>query len=521
MSRPNILFIITDQLRPDHTGFGRNPIVQTPNLDKLAKESMQFERAYTAHPLCGPSRRTIMTGRMPSVHGGWANGTQLDWDANTFVRVLREHGYRTGHVGKLHLQDVFGGPPDDIKDDMPPVYPLKGKGDAVTPKWEDGWGDWETRYRHRDEWVEMPADFYGFDSVELISEHGDCPEGHYFHWAKENGLDPSTMGGPTNALQRFDEWDQIYQSSVPEELYPTTYVTERSIDFLEKTQEDERPFFLFASYPDPHHPFTPPGRYYDMYDPESIPLPETFYDSHENSMPHVQKVVADRGRNHRGPFPFCVNEAQFRKASAVEYGSITMIDEGVGQILATLKRLGLDENTVIIFTSDHGDAFGDHGLMLKHAIHYLGVVNVPLLIKAPGMQSGRSNSFASLLDLGQTLLELANCPEYKGMQGHSLCPILKDPTASVRNQVLVEEGMPIDVTGQGSAYCLRTLITDEARLTIYEGFEHGELFDLQADAGEMNNLFGKLDGQQLQAKMMEKLAYTLMSYSHHGKAPEV
>lgn len=519
MTQPNILFIISDQLRPDHTGFGGNKIVKTPNLDRLAKQSVQFDRTFTAHPICGPSRRTLLTGRMPSVHGSWDNGTPLDWDANTFVRVLRENGYRTGHVGKSHIQEMFDVPPD--MEDAPDIHRLTGEGKAVNPNWGEGWDSLEYGGRHLKEWVEMPEDYYGFDHVELVCGHNDRPSGHYIHWARERGLDESRMGGPKHALKRFGDWNQIYQSSTPKELYPTSYITERSVAFLEKAEEDDRPFFLFASYPDPHHPFSPPSDYYDMYDADEIPLPSSFYDTHEDSMPFIQEMVANRGNDHRGPFPFCMNEAQYRKATAVEYGSITMLDEAVGELLATLERLGLDENTIIVFTSDHADAFGDHGLMLKHAVHYLGVLNVPLLIKAPNVKADTTQSLASLLDVGQTLLDLADCPEYKGMQGHSLTPILQDPTATVRDRVLVEEGMPVGVTQQGSAYCLRTLVTDEARITLYEGLEHGELFDLQADPDEMKNLFGKPEGQVLQATMMEKLVRTMMAYQHYGKVPEV
>ncbi len=521
MSQPNFLFIITDQLRADHTGFGGNPIVQTPNLDRLAQEGVQFEQAYAAHPICGPSRRTILTGRMPSVHGAWDNGTPLDWDANTFVRVLRQHGYRTAHIGKSHIQEMFDGAPPDAGADMPSFYHPPGVGTAINPTWEEGWEQWEIGNRHRKEWLDVPKDFYGFDHVDLICGHDDLPSGHYFHWLKQQGLNLSKIGGPKNALQQYEGWNQVYQSSVPEELYPTSYVTQRAIEFLEKAQQDDHPFFLFASYPDPHHPFTSPGRYYDMYDPDSIPLPGTFYDTHPDSMPHIQEMIANRGQDHHGPFPFSLAEDQFRHAAAVEYGSITMIDEGIGQLLATLKRMSLDENTVLVFCSDHGDVFGDHGLMLKHAIHYRGVIRIPLIIKAPDMSAGKCQSLVSLLDMGQTILDLASCPAFKGMQGHSLCPILKDPSDSVRDRVLIEEGMPVDVTGQGSAYCLRTLVTEDARLTIYEGFDHGELFDLKNDPDEMNNLFAKAEGRQLRAEMMEKLVYTMMAYTNYGKAPEV
>ncbi|MBC8194123.1 MAG: sulfatase-like hydrolase/transferase, partial [FCB group bacterium] len=468
----------------------------------------------------GPIRRSLLTGRMPSVHGAWDNGTPLDWDANTFVRVLRENGYQTGLIGKSHIQEMFEGKPPDAGPDMPSIKNLKGEGDAINPTWEEGWDQWEMGNRHRNEWVDIPEDYYGFDHVELICGHQDLPSGHYLHWVREQGLDDKEVGGPKHALKRFEDWNQVYQSSVPEELYPTSYVTKRSVEFLEQAEENDQPFFLFASYPDPHHPFTSPGHYYDMYDPKNIPLPESFYDPHLDSMPHVQKLIANRGKDHHGPFPCGIDEEQYRHATAVEYGSISMIDEGIGELLNTLKRLGLEEDTIVVFTSDHADMFGDHGLMLKHALHYQGVVHVPLLVKVPGMTSGKSNSLVSLLDLGQTILDLTGCPEYKGMQGHSIRPILEESTAKVRDRVLIEEGMPVDVTGQDTAYCLRTLVTDNARLTIYDGFEHGELFDLKKDPEEFNNLFAKPEGAALKAEMMEKLAYTMMSYTNYGKAPK-
>ncbi len=516
MKRPNFLFIITDQQRADHVGFGGNEIVQTPNLDGLAQEGTQFERAYVPNPICGPCRRSILTGRMPSMHGGWNNGIALDWDANTFVRVLRQHDYRTGLIGKSHIQEMIEGPPPDAGDDHPTLFAPGGVGEAVNPRREAGWDLWERIRRHRQEWVDVPQDFYGFDHVDLVCGHQDLPSGHYFHWVKEQGADVHKIGEPRNALRRYEGWNQVFQSSVPEELFPTSYITQRTIEFLQEAQEDERPFFLFASYPDPHHPFAAPGRYYDMYDPQSIPLPSTLYDTHEDSMPHFKNMIANRGKDSHGPFPFSISAEQLRHATAVEYGTITMIDEGVGEILATLERLGLDDSTIVVFTSDHGDMFGDHGIMLKHATHYEGVVRVPLVIKTPETDAGQCNSLVSLLDLGQTVLDLADCPEYNGMQGHSLRPLIEDPSDSVRDAVLIEEDMPVDVMGQGHSYCLRTLVTEDARLTLYAGSDHGELFDLKNDPDEMTNLFARPEGQELRADMMQRLAYAMMEHTNFG-----
>jgi arylsulfatase A-like enzyme len=527
VTQPNFLFIIFDQLRADHTGFGGNTIVQTPNLDGLAEEGVVFDRAYVPNPICGPCRRSILTGRMPSRHGGWDNHTALDWDANTFVRVLREKGYETALIGKSHIQEMFDKPPD-MEGDGPPggvappqMFPPPDGEGATRPDWPEGWDLWERGGRYFKEWIDVPEDFYGFDHVDLVIGHEDRPSGHYFHWLKEQGVDVDRLGGPRNALDRYEGWNQVFKSSMPEELFHTSYITKRTIEYLQQRQEDGEPFCVWASYPDPHHPFAAPGKYWDMYDPDSIPLPSTFDNPHEDTMPHFKRMIENRGVDWRGPFPFSVNEEQYRHAAAVEYGTITMLDEGVGQIMAALQELDLDESTVVVFVSDHADVFGDHGLMLKHAIHYQGVIHVPLIIRAPGVTPGRSQSLVSLLDLPETILDLASCPQFNDMQGVSLRPLLDDPTGEVRDAVLIEEEMPVDVMGLGRPYALRTLLTDDARLTIYGGIQNGELYDLKNDPDELNNLFGKPEGQQLRAVMMERLARTMLEYSDQGTAPEV
>jgi arylsulfatase A-like enzyme len=159
--------------------------------------------------------------------------------------------------------------------------------------------------------------------------------------------------------------------------------------------------------------------------------------------------------------------------------------------------------------------------MLKHAIHYQGVIRVPLVIRAPGVTPGRCQSLVSLLDLPETVLDLADCPQFNDMQGVSLRALLEDPNGKLRDAVLIEEEMPVDVMGLGRPYALRTLLTDEARLTIYGGIRNGELYDLQNDPEELINLFDKPEGQHLKAEMMERLARTMLEYSDQGTAPEV
>ena len=256
-----------------------------------------------------------------------------------------------------------------------------------------------------------------------------------------------------------------------------------------------------------------------MYDPESLPLPESFYDPHEGSLPHIKRMVAERGKDARGPFTFSCNEAQLKQATAVEYGSLTLFDEALGQLLGSLERMGIADDTIIIFSADHGDMFGDHGLMLKFAAHYQGTINVPLLVSGAGIEPGESEALVGLVDLGRTILDLTDCPPYIGMQGHSLRPILEDPQAAVRDAILIEEAYQSDFLDIGQDMSLKTVVTADARLTLYQGFDGGELYDLKNDPAELNNLYGKPEAIQLQLEMVEKLAREMMAHSDLSRYP--
>ena len=509
--RPNFLFIITDQHRPDHTGFGGNSVIETPHLDGLASSSMQFDRAFVANPICQPNRSTLMTGRVPSAHGSRYNGIALDWNANTFARVLREAGYQTGLIGKSHLQNL-GVNRFQMPQDATVV------GEAAPVPYGEGWDELE----HYDRYIEgnpaHPEDFYGFSHVDFVIDHGDMASGHYYLWLLEQGLAPEQLRGPDNALASFEGWDQIYQTALPEEFYPTSYVTMRTIEYLDRASASREPFFIQCSYPDPHHPFTPPGAYYNLYSPDAIELPESFGDAHEDSMEHLRTMLRYRGKQ-AGPLaPWAPTEEQFREAAAKEYGMISMIDAGVGRILARLDELGLRENTVVIFTSDHGDMFGDHGILLKAGMHYEGCVRVPLLIDVPGVAPGVTNAQVGSVDFAQTVLDLAGLPEYAGMQGHSLRPVIEDAGASVRDEgILIEEDQPFDIARVGEHLRMRSVLTPNARLTLYQGAEHGELFDLEADPGEMHNLFARPEGRELRFHLTEQLARLEAKHDDRGR----
>lgn len=196
-------------------------------------------------------------------------------------------------------------------------------------------------------------------------------------------------------------------------------------------------------------------------------------------------------------FPFGPTEGQVRAATAATYGMIEMIDDGVGRILRRLDELGASDDTIIVFTSDHGDMMGDHGLMLKAAMHFRGCLRTPIVVATPGRAAARTTSLAASIDLPHTVLDLCGVPEHQGMQGRSLVPVLDDPSTTVRDSGLVEEDMPGAAVRGGMPLKTRTVVTDRYRYTRdSNGFEM--LYDLVDDPGELTNL--AVDGRAPQAR---------------------
>jgi arylsulfatase A-like enzyme len=277
---------------------------------------------------------------------------------------------------------------------------------------------------------------------------------------------------------------------LPEALYPSRYIAEKSIEFLSQQESQGDPFFLQVSFPDPHHPFTPPGKYWDMYRPEDMALPLTYNDEHESST-WLARAYAKRSGNPDQPvLPFGPDEHQLRHALAAQYGMISLIDDCVSDIVSALADKNLAENTVIIFTSDHGDMFGDHHIILKGTLHYEGCIRVPLVINDPrNAVSGIASALVGSIDIGPTILDLAGVDTYEGMQGQSLKPTLDDCQAEVHEALLIEDDYPNDILRTGMPTRMRTVITKNARYTRYLGADIGELFNLEQDPHELTNLF--------------------------------
>jgi arylsulfatase A-like enzyme len=283
---------------------------------------------------------------------------------------------------------------------------------------------------------------------------------------------------------------QVLKNKVPEELYSTTFVKEHTIEFFKKFadgQYSKQNFFVFCSFPDPHHPYTPPGKYFDMYKPEDVILPKSFNDQHHNSTAfnkkHFNELLKSEGTEKKiFPIPKNLTEEEAKRVIAASYGMEKMIDDAIGEILNSLEEYGLVDNTVIIYTSDHGDLGGDHRFFFKGPFLYQGLIRIPFLIKVPnGIRGQVSDSLVSSIDIPETILELGEFNIPNTMQGRSLLPILNNPVEQINEDILIE--MDDDHNNEKT----RTLITDDWRITIFRN--HGELYNLKEDPDEMNNLW--------------------------------
>ncbi len=516
-----ILMIVADQLRADHTGFGGLSLAQTPNLDRLAERSMVFNRAHVTNPTCMPSRATLATGRWPSAHGTRTNGVPLDPTAETLMKALRRDGWHTAAIGKLHLQ-TMGWPAEDFQiTEIAATNPATA--DLTLPDARAAWGghrtDWEDIPRHREGWVEFPDDYYGFASVDLVSGHGDAPSGHYWHWVRSQGFDPGPVAGHEHSARPSAVWDHVWESGVPAEFSTTRFVTEHTVAQIEAAARRAESTFVFASFPDPHHPFCPPPPYSTLIDPADVELPATFNQDPALLPPHLQHMLANRGTPHPDPMlAFAVNEQQYREAMVHEVGLMKMIDDGVGDMLAAVDRAGLRDETLVVFTADHGDLFGDHGLMLKHHVHYEGVTRVPMVVAGSEVSAGESDALVSNADLVPTLLDAAAVTGWRGMQGKSLSPLLSGSGDHHREAVLVEEDLPFGTDGITGPVRMRTLITDDGRLTLYHGESYGECYRFADDEAEEHNLFDAGQPSALEREMRDQMLHEVLSLADEGSA---
>lgn len=388
MKKNNILLIIIDQLRFDALGFMGNEIVKTPHIDTLAGEGIIFNKAYTACSSCIPSRAAIFTGLAPKNHKriGYMDGVAWEYK-NTLPKELTKQRYYTQCVGKMH------------------VSPLRNSLGFHNVELHDG-------YLHYYRRETTPS----YENQKIADD--------YYYWLKnELGIeaDASDTGIDCNSwVSRPWIYDEKY--------HPTNWVSSRSIDFLRRRDRD-KPFFLMASYVRPHPPFDAPAYYFDLYKNKDIPKSPIGDWVDEDIIKNMPKdVISSIAPN---------DDELVRQAKIGYYACITHLDHQIGRLIQELKERHLYDNTLIIFTSDHGELLMDHNLFRK-SLPYEGATHIPFFISGgynalKCVRNSVCNSLIELRDILPTIVDYAGGDIPQNIDGKSLLPLLEKPSEDIRD----------------------------------------------------------------------------------------
>ena len=504
--QPNFLVFIVDQMRADWMGCAGHPLVKTPNIDAIAGAGTRFTDFHVALPICMPNRASLMTGRMPSVHGVRFNGVPLPSNANTFVDVLAEAGYDTALIGKSHLQPFTDHPPLRKADTVERLIP-----EALKPG-TTAYIEEEPASYAGEAPKPFDAPYYGFQHVDMVTGHGDRAGGHYDQWLRRTHPEWKDWHDPANELAHDYTCSQAYRTPVPEEAYPTAWIGNRACDYLSNPARADAPFFAFVSFPDPHHPFNPPGKYWDMYDPDDFDIPVP-YAAHQNPPLPLTALTEQWETGETPPIPqmaFRASDRHVREAMALTAGMITMIDDQIGKVMEALRASGQYDNTVVIFTSDHGDYLGAFNLMLKGPWPHHSITRVPFIWSDPqSREAAETDALASTIDLSASILARASLAPYFGIQGESFLETLTTGK-SHRDSLLIEHNDSGPRMGFDRPARVRTLRTKDWRLSLYKGEDWGELYDLQSDPDETRNLWNDPAYQEIKGRLALDLAEHLI-----------
>lgn len=444
---PNILFIIADDLTATAVSAYENKACQTPNIDQLASEGLRFTRTYCQYPVCGPSRASFMSGYYPSATTtyGYVSGRKnIGPDRKTWSQLFKENGYYTARVSKIFHMGV----PIDIE---------KGSDGTDDP------ASWNEKFNSQGPEWQAPGE------GELVQGNPD-------------GTLP-IKGGNVMTIVKADGDDLVHSDGK---------TAEKASALIR--QHKDKPFFLAVGFVRPHVPFVAPKDYFTPYPFEEAKLPPKV----EGDWDDIPK----RGINYVTSVNGKMNETQEKKAIAAYYASVAYMDQQVGKVLNTLKEEGLEDNTIVIFTSDHGFHLGEHRFWMKVSLHEESV-RVPMIIKVPGKKAAVCHSFTELIDLYPTVAELAGLPYSEHLQGKSLVETLDNPEKEVRD-------MAFSVSQGGRTFLLRT--EKWAYIQYDEDAGSGmELFDMEKDPKQYTNLAMDPNYEQIVAELQQKLREKLLA----------
>jgi len=433
-SKPlNFLIIITDQFSPRAMGAAGHNIVKTPNLDRLASQGARFAHAYTTTPVCSPSRYTMMTGTYATRTGVLTNEMKPNENIKTLAHYFNEAGYQTCSVGKLHYI---------------PYGELHGFQYALHHEFyitEAGISDYAPWLKER---LGVRYD---------IERRAGLPKGWNF--------DPRGVANPC---------------SVPLELSDAHWLTDRCTEWLSQIRDKDKPFFLHASYFQPHHPYNPVAPFSYMYDPDEMELPPNYIDP------------AGRGQFKR------FTAADFKRTMAYYYGFISEVDYEIGRLLRALDKLGLSDNTCVLFLADHGDMMGEKGRLYK-GLMYDASAGIPMIMRCPGLTSSGATvqDNVSMIDVAPTFLSLAGI-QAEGLQGRDMTGLLRGKESWEDNVVY-----SMDIRKNLSAPLL--MARDKRFKRIVNRHKAIEFYDMQNDPWEQHNLFPEGKASPEFTRLKEKL----------------
>lgn len=475
--RPNIVLITSDQQRADCNGF-ENPIIKTPHIDSLARDGTRFSACMTPNLVCQPSRASILTGLLPLTHGVWDNGVDLEpgVGGNGFAGTLQRAGYRSAFIGKAHFSTKA-------------TFAPTGRPECN-----------KSQAQYGPDWV---GPYMGFEHVELcVLGHMHRtrpverpPVGHYERWFIGRGENGEAVKRWAANTRPESGAAQTWASALPAAWHTSSWVGDRAIDFLshhDKTQ----PLAMWVSFPDPHHPFDCPGPWNLMYDPRSLTLPKHrtkdlerrpwWHKASLEGTPQLKDptMLKFRAEGSRVPDQ---TDAQLADMTANYYGMISLIDHNVGRILNSLADLGYADDTLVVYSTDHGDMLGNHGLYLKGPTPYEDLMRVTMVARGPGVGKNKVvGEPVSTLDLAATFYECAGVSKPYEMQSRSLMGLLAGKSET-RDTAYSE--WHVHPSRCGVALQLRTVRTKTHKCTFELGSGAGELYDLAKDPHEMDNRF--------------------------------
>ncbi len=504
--RPNVLFITSDQQFWMAMGYN-DPDLQTPNLDRLAAHGVVFDRAYTVNPVSTPTRASMITGLYPSQHGAYALGTKLPEDVPTIGHYLGDAGYNTALVGKAHFMPLVG--------------------NATYPSLES----YPILQRH-DFWRKYNGPFYGFDYASLARNHGDESHvgQHYAIWMEEKlvaegkskdewknwFIDPSTIKFTkvTDKMQSvFDEYGakgtvQRGVWNIPEDYHLNAYIADMTNRKLDEYAKSDKPFFMWASFFDPHPPYLVPEPWASMYDPEKMTLPE-LPKGHMDDMPYHYRATQGENAEWGKEFVedgfivhgFALHDTTpevHRRNKALYYGMVSMMDKYIGTILDNLEENGQLDNTMIMFTTDHGHHIATHNLDAKGGFAFEEDLRIPFVVSWKGRYPAgkRTDALVSIVDLAPTFLQLAGYRETPTMSGLNLDPLFAGEVDKLRDWVIAENHF------QRTKFYQKSYIEDRYKITWYMQSDEGEMFDLKNDPHEYKNLWDDPKYADLKSKLL-------------------